>query len=141
MGTAETDPTLVDTVYQFAEDMGMWPVKLNKKHAGYIINSLSVPFLDVAAHLYADGVAAPQDIDRVWRQATGSPIGPFQAMDVIGLRTVYAIHSAKAEKDKDPIAQKFVELLKHDYIDQGKLGRETHSGFYDYDDNGNSIKK
>ena len=39
------------------------------------------------------------------------------------------------------IAQKFVELLKHDYIDQGKLGKETHSGFYDYDDNGNTIKK
>lgn len=141
MGTVETDPAIVDTVYQFAEDMGMWPVKLNKEHAGYIINSLSVPFLDAAAHLYADGVAEPQDIDRVWQQATGSPIGPFQAMDVIGLRTVYAIHSAKAAKDHDPIGQKFAELLKQDYLDKGKFGKDSHSGFYDYDENGEVIGK
>lgn len=141
MGTAQTDPAIVDTVYQFAEDMDMWPVKLNKEHAGYIINSLSVPFLDAAAHLYADGVAEPHDIDRVWQQATGSPIGPFQGMDVIGLRTVYAIHSAKAEKDNDPIGQKFAELLKRDYLDKGKFGKDSHSGFFEYDKDGNIIEK
>ena len=141
MGTADTDPAIIDTVYQFAEDMGMLPVKLHKEHAGYIINSLLVPLLDAASHLYGDSVAEPQDIDRVWRQATGMPTGPFQIMDTVGLRTVYAIHLTKAEKNKDPIIQKFVELLKRDYIDQGKLGKETHSGFYDYDDNGYIINQ
>ncbi|EME6128962.1 3-hydroxyacyl-CoA dehydrogenase [Acinetobacter baumannii] len=141
MGTNETDPAIIDTVYQFAEDMDMLPVKLHKEHAGYIINSLLVPLLDAASHLYADGVAEPQDIDRVWRQATGTPTGPFQIMDTVGLRTVHAIHAAKAEKDNDPIGKKFAELLKQDYLDKGKFGKESHSGFYDYDENGNLIGK
>lgn len=141
MGTADTDPAIVDTVYQFAQDMGMLPVKLHKEHAGYIINSLLVPLLDAASYLYADGVAEPQDIDRVWRQATGTPKGPFEIMDTVGLRTVYAIHSTKAEKNNDPIGKKFTELLKQDYLDKGKFGKDSRSGFYDYDDNGNVIEK
>lgn len=141
MGTAQTDPAIVDTVYQFAQDMAMLPVKLNKEHAGYIINSLLVPLLDAASHLYADGVAEPQDIDRVWRQATGTPNGPFEIMDTVGLRTVYAIHAAKAEKNNDPIGKKFTELLKQDYLDKGKFGKDSGHGFYEYDDNGDVIEK
>jgi 3-hydroxybutyryl-CoA dehydrogenase len=51
--------------------------------------SLLVPLLNAAADLAAGGYADPHDVDKVWRIATGAPLGPFQIYDVIGLNTPY----------------------------------------------------
>lgn len=139
MGTTDTDPNIVKATEQFASQMGMVPIILHKEQAGYIINSLLVPFLHAASHLLANGVANPKDIDKVWKLATGSPKGPFEAMDTIGLRTVHTIHSAKAQATGDPVTTRFAEILKTEYLDKGKVGRESRAGFYDYDDKGNVI--
>lgn len=139
MGTADTDPEVVKATEQFACQMGMEPIVLHKEQAGYIINSLLVPFLHAASHLLANDVASAKDIDKVWRMASGSPKGPFEAMDTVGLRTVHTIHSAKAEATGDPLTAHFVEILKSEYLDKGKTGRESRSGFYEYDDNGKVI--
>ena len=76
--------------------------------------------------LAAGGYAEPQDVDKVWRIATGSPMGPFQILDVVGLTTPYNIVSSTPEGA--PIA----EWLKTNYIDQGKMGIATGEGFYTY---------
>lgn len=136
MGTADTDPAIVKATEQFAREMGMQPVVLHKEQAGYLINSLLVPFLKAASHLYANDVADAKTIDLAWRLATRAPLGPFQMMDVIGLRTVYAVHSAHAQASGDPATLRFAEKLKADYLDKGKTGKESGSGFYDYDTQG-----
>lgn len=139
MGTADTNPDIVKATEQFASQMGMVPIILYKEQPGYIINSLLVPFLHAGSHLFAGGVANAKDIDRVWKMATGSPKGPFEIMDIVGLRTVYAVHSAKAQATGDPISTRFAEILKTEYLDHGKTGRESKAGFYDYDENGLAI--
>ena len=80
-------------------------------------------------------MASPKDIDQVWKLATGAPNGPFEIMDVVGLRTVYAIHSSGEGKD-DQDNQRFLEIVKNDYLDQGKTGKESGSGFYKYGSDG-----
>lgn len=139
MGTAQTDAKYVSLTEQFAKDMGMDPVVLNKEQPRYIMNSLLVPLLDAASRLYANEVASPYQIDKVWKKATRSPKGPFEIMDIVGLRTVYAIHSANAERTGDALERQFTQKLKAEYIDQGKTGKESGQGFYDYDANGNAI--
>lgn len=139
MGTAQTRPAIVQATEQFAKDMGMNPIVLHKEQPGYVINSLLVPLFDAASHLFANGVASPQDIDKAWRMATRAPSGPFQMMDVVGLRTVYAIHAAHAEETGNPLGLKFVQRLKAEYLDKGKTGKESGSGFYDYDAQGQII--
>lgn len=139
MGTTKTDAYSIATTEQFAKDMGMDPVVLQKEHPRYLINSLLVPLLNAAGHLYAKEVASPQQIDKAWKKATKAPKGPFEMMDVVGLRTVYAIHSENAKQTGDELEQKFTEKLKAEYLDQGKIGKESGSGFYDYDANGNAI--
>ena len=128
MGTESTSPAAYDTVVEFARDMGMVPIEIKKEKAGYVLNSLLVPFLNAAGELLVDGVADPETIDKTWRIATGSPSGPFQIYDVIGLMTPYNVAMA----DPRPKSQAFAKLLKEEYIDKGKLGVATGEGFYSY---------
>ena len=128
MGTEKTDPAVYDTVVEFAEEIKMVPIKVLKEQPGYVLNSLLVPFLNAGAGLLVGGVADAETIDKTWRIATGAPLGPFQIFDVVGLNTAYNITSANPA----PAAQAFAKLLKEEYIDKGKLGRETGEGFYKY---------
>ena len=128
MGTDETDPAVFDEIVDFAAEIGMVPIPIHKEKAGYVLNSLLVPFLNAAAELAAGGYAEPHDVDKVWRIATGAPMGPFQIYDVIGLTTPYNIMSHGS-----PEAQKIAAGLKENYIDKGKLGISTGHGFYDYE--------
>jgi len=128
MGTELTSPSVYETVVEFARDMGMVPIEIKKEKAGYVLNSLLVPFLNAAGELLVDGIADPETIDKTWRIATGSPSGPFQIYDVIGLMTPYNVALA----DPRPKSQAFAALLKEQYIDKGKLGVATGEGFYLY---------
>ena len=128
MGHAHTNPDVYETVVDFARRIGMVPIELHKEQAGYVVNSLQVPFLQAAQALVVKGVADPETVDKAWRTAWGAPHGPFQALDVIGLATVYNIAAAGDEESRAN-----ARYLKEHYLDQGKLGRATGEGFYKYD--------
>ncbi|TFW00324.1 3-hydroxyacyl-CoA dehydrogenase [Orlajensenia leifsoniae] len=127
MGTPVTDPAVFQTVVDFASAIGMVPIEIRKEKAGYLLNSLLVPFLDAAGELVVGGYADPETIDKTWRIGTGAPLGPFQIYDIVGLTTAYNISSHGGEKQ-----QAFAAYLKENYIDQGKLGTSTGEGFYSY---------
>lgn len=127
MGTTDTDPSVFAAVVEFAKAIGMVPIELHKEKAGYVLNSLLVPFLNAAAELAAGGYADPSAVDTVWRVATGAPVGPFQIYDIVGLTTPYNIMAGG-----DAEAQKLAAWLKENYIDKGKLGVAAGEGFYKY---------
>ncbi len=127
MGTPDTAPEVFREVVAFAEAIGMVPIEIHKEKAGYVLNTLLVPFLRAALELVAGGYAEPGDVDNTWRIGTGAPVGPFQIYDVIGLRTPYNIMVHGDEE-----AQQLATWLKTNYIDKGKLGLESGQGFYKY---------
>jgi len=127
MGTGKTDPKVYRTVVEFASAIGMVPIELKKEHPKYLLNSLLSPWLENALELVVDGVAEPETVDKTWRIATGAPMGPFQILDIVGLRTVYNIAAAGNDRQ-----QRQARFLKKNYIDKGKLGPESGQGFYSY---------
>lgn len=127
MGNPETDPAVFATVVDFATRIGMVPIELHKEKAGYVLNSLLVPFLNAAAELVAGGYADPAAVDETWTIATGAPLGPFRIYDIIGLTTPYNIMA-----HGDAEQQKLAAWLKENYLDKGKLGAESGEGFYTY---------
>lgn len=129
MGHVGTDPKYLDAVAEFAEEIGMVPVRLKKEQPGYIVNSLLVPFMTAASKLYARDVADVEVIDETWRRATGAPLGPFEIYDIIGMETPYNLN----RHSDDPELREFAETLKREFIDKGRLGRSVGKGFYDYD--------
>ncbi len=132
MGQPKTEQKYYDEVVEFAEAINMVPLKLKKEQAGYILNSMLVPFLSAAEALYANDVADPETIDKTWVLATGAPSGPFRILDVVGLTTAYniVIMNPKAS-DINTTEGKIAAKLK-EKIDAGKTGVNAGEGFYKY---------
>lgn len=110
----------------------MIPLKLKKEQPGYLLNSILVPLLDAAMTLKALDIADIEDIDNAWRYGTGSPFGPFEILDVVGLKTAYNITLNKPNvNDEKSVTYQIAQMLKK-YIDENKLGIRTKEGFYKY---------
>ncbi len=128
MGHPGTDPAVVERVVQFAEEIGMVPIQLHKEKDGYVLNTMLNALNGAAFSLVLGGYAEVEDVDKTWRIATGAPLGPFQILDVVGLRTCYNVTLANPA----PAAQYLAGWLKENYLDKGKFGLETGEGFYKY---------
>ncbi|SUB56171.1 3-hydroxyacyl-CoA dehydrogenase NAD-binding domain-containing protein [Brucella anthropi] len=123
MGHAGTDPAVYEQVVAFARAIGMVPIEIRKEKAGYVLNSLLVPFLSAASGLLVDGIADPQAIDRTWKIATGAPKGPFEIYDIVGLRyrLVYLLERRSESAGLRPLSEG--KLYR-----QGKDGRRLWRG-------------
>ncbi len=122
-----------ERVLEFAAEIGMIPLELHKEQPGYILNSMLVPFLSSAEMLWANEVADPETIDKTWKLGTGSPLGPFQILDIVGLQTAYNIVSMNPEsKNPESTPGKIAAGLKAK-IDAGKTGINAGEGFYRYE--------
>lgn len=134
MGHDRTSPEAYEEVAQFAESIGMIPLRLKKEKAGYILNSMLVPFLSAAQELLVDGIADPETIDKTWMLATGAPNGPFRILDIVGIKTAYDIvmNNPDARSDPQSLHARIGKMLKEEYLDKGKTGINAGEGFYKY---------
>ena len=143
MGHSKTDSKYFDEVVAFAKSINMIPLEIKSEKAGYLLNSLLVPFLLCAMDLLVNGVADFKTIDDAWKLGTGAPKGPFEIMDVVGLTTAknIVLQYQKVPDMFDPLLKKMMLPYNYDgmlreldkYIDDGKLGKSSLEGFYKYD--------
>lgn len=134
MAQSKTKSECFDAVVEFAKEIRMVPLPVKKEKAGYLLNSMLVPFLFSALDLFATGVSDAESIDKAWTLGTGAPKGPFRIIDVVGLKTAYNIvlMYVKVPSFIAPYNfKKIAEVLKK-YIDEGKLGVSSGEGFYKY---------
>lgn len=129
MGHDGTDAAVFESAAQFAEQIGMVPIRIRKEQPGYVLNSLLVPFLGAAAKLRVRDIASVEDVDKTWRISTGSPLGPFQIYDIVGMMTPYNLN----KDSDDPEMKEFADHIKTEYIDKGYLGKGSGRGFYTYE--------
>ena len=139
----DTDDKYFNEIIQFAEAIRMIPLAAKEEKAGYLLNSMLVPFLLSSMDLLANNVSDPETIDKAWTYGTGAPKGPFQIIDTVGLITAKNIveQYQKVPNLLDPLLKKmllpynFDGMLKilNNYIEEGKLGVSSGEGFYKYD--------
>ena len=97
-------------------------------------NSMLIPLLFSGLDLLVNGVSDCESIDKAWVLGTGSPKGPFQILDTVGLKTAYEIVNmyVKIPSFLAPYNFKGMAKLLKKYIDEGKLGKSSGEGFYKY---------
>mgnify|MGYP001546041497 FL=1 len=132
MGHPGTDKKVFDRVVEFAREIGMVPIPIYKEQNGYVLNSLLIPFLNDAGNLFVNGVKDIEIIDKTWMISTGTKMGPFGIMDIIGMQTMYNIDKLWGEKLGDESMLKRASIIKKEYIDKGKMGMSSGEGFYTY---------
>lgn len=126
-----TSPEVFEEVIEFAKAIAMVPIPLHKEQPGYVLNTLLVPHLKAGIQLAADGIAEPEIVDKTWMISTGSPIGPFAFLDIIGPNTPYNLYKAWGDEG-DELSAKVAAWIKSEYLDKGRMGTANGKGVYTY---------
>jgi len=126
---SQTSQAVNTAVVEAAEKMGKTALSCNDS-PGFVSNRILCPMLNEAILTFQEGVAEPEAIDGIMKLGMNHPIGPLALADLIGLDTVLHIMNVLHEgmgDDKYSPAPLLIEM-----VEQGKLGRKSGQGFYNY---------
>jgi 3-hydroxybutyryl-CoA dehydrogenase len=98
---------------------------------GFLVNHIGRGYAGEALRLLDEGIATPEDIDRIARGALGFRMGPFELLDLTGLdvsaevtRQIWRGFGEEPRFRLAPVAERRVAA--------GLLGRKSGRGFYEY---------
>ncbi len=126
---SSTSTETVEIAKNFALSLEKTPVVVSDT-AGFIVNRLAVPLMINAMQMLETNVASAQDIDTAMTLGLNHPMGPLALADLIGLDIVVEMADAmhKALKEDRYVVPTVLRKL----VAEGKLGRKTGKGFYEY---------
>ncbi|HEX2078593.1 MAG TPA: 3-hydroxyacyl-CoA dehydrogenase family protein [Longimicrobium sp.] len=125
----ETSQETVDASLAFAARIGKEPIVVTDT-PGFASSRLGIVLGLEAMRMVEQGVASPQDIDRAMELGYNHPMGPLKLTDLVGLDVRLGIaeylHGELGGDQYRP-----PELLRR-MVAEGKLGKKSGQGFYDW---------
>lgn len=121
-----TSADTLATLHGAVVAMGKTPVVV-RDGPGFWVNRLLMPYLNEAAHLYAEGVTV-EALDGALEEF-GLPMGPLALLDEVGLDIAARVGKVLAEAFPDRMR---AHVLLHRLESTGRLGRKSGRGFYRY---------
>jgi 3-hydroxybutyryl-CoA dehydrogenase len=129
-GDESAEPAL-ELATEVAAGMGRTPIR-TRDSVGFVANRCVRPFFLESLRMLGDGLAPPEEIDRIVRLGAGLRMGPFELMDLIGIDVNFAVAKSFWEQSfgeprwrPNPIHERMVA--------SGRLGRKAGRGFYSYE--------
>lgn len=127
--TLVTSDETLEVVEAFSRSVGKGIV-VAKDTPGFVVNRLITPLLLNAIRMVEAGIAQKEDIDRLFTEGMGWPLGPLATADMVGLDTILLGTEALFQELKDTQYSPPVTLKR--MVAAGWLGQKTGKGFYDY---------
>jgi 3-hydroxybutyryl-CoA dehydrogenase len=125
-----TGDEVVDRATGFVtESLGKRVIR-SQDRAGFVVNSLLIPYLLSGVRMLESGFATRDDIDAGMVEGCAHPMGPLALCDLIGLDTMRAVADSLYEEFKEPLYAPPPLLLR--MVEAGLLGRKSGRGFYEY---------
>ena len=122
----ETAQALMD----FSTATGKRPVLIRKEVEKFIVNRIISAIANEAYWLVENGYCTYEDIDIACEKGAGHKMGPFRSKDLTGIDLNFKMMQERYDKTGEkPVGY---DLFKAQY-DQGRYGRKTGHGFYDYE--------
>jgi 3-hydroxybutyryl-CoA dehydrogenase len=118
----EVSKTTRRKLHSLCEALGKTAVEVPDS-AGFVVNKLLFPYLFDAVRLQERNGVEPASIDTCMKLGAGHPMGPLALLDYVGLDVAAAI----GESIGAPVPRRVRALIR-----EGRLGRKTGAGFYDY---------
>jgi 3-hydroxybutyryl-CoA dehydrogenase len=114
----------------WGEAIGKTVVEVPNEPA-FVVNRLLFPYFFDAVRLMEQTGMEAEDVDRCMTLGANYPMGPLALLDLIGVDVAVAIgealHADSGEEHHRPPGR-LIAL-----VDDGKLGRKSGAGFYEYD--------
>ena len=98
--------------------------------AGFVVNRLLFPYLFDAVRMMESTGMSAEAVDSCMTLGAGHPMGPLALLDFVGLDVATAI-GEELHGDSGLEAHEPPRLLRA-LVADGKLGRKSGAGFYDY---------
>jgi 3-hydroxybutyryl-CoA dehydrogenase len=98
---------------------------------GFVVNRLLFPYLFDAVRLMEQTGMNAEEVDRCMTLGANYPMGPLALLDLIGVDVAVAIGEALYADSGEEHHRPPGRLIA--LIDEGKLGRKSGAGFYEYD--------
>ena len=125
-----TDPACAEAVMDFCKKIGKAPIWMKKEISGFAANRLVGVLNAEARYLVQNGYLTPQEVDMACELGLGHPMGPFRLMDLTGVDLTYDLMRPAVEAGQPkPDCYDLIESM----VKEGKLGRKSGHGFYDYE--------
>jgi len=129
---AATGDRAVAKALDYVRQIRKTPIVVNDARFFYA-NRCIIPYINEGLRMVREGVA-PATIENAAKQL-GFPLGPLQLNDEtsidLGVKIAKATKLAMGESYDDSADEVLFKLF-----DEGRLGRKSNAGFYDYDDKG-----
>jgi 3-hydroxybutyryl-CoA dehydrogenase len=90
---------------------------------GFVVNRLLFPYLFEAVRLVDETGLDPHAVDSCMKLGAGHPMGPLALLDMVGLDVAVAIGESIGS---------LVPVRLHELVAEGRLGRKTRAGIFDY---------
>jgi 3-hydroxybutyryl-CoA dehydrogenase len=124
----ETDDETIAAGVEVGRRMGKEVVVI-KEAPGFITSRINAMIGNEAFYMLEEGIASAADIDKALKLGLNHPMGPFEMVDLVGLDTrlhiLEYLHQTLGEKFRP------APLLVQ-YVKEGRLGRKTGKGVFDY---------
>jgi 3-hydroxybutyryl-CoA dehydrogenase len=127
-----TSEATIETTSRLLSAMGKEWVMVNDA-PGFVSNRVLMLTINEAVYLAQEGVAAPEEIDKIFRDCFGHKMGPLETADLIGLDTILLSIEVLYESFCDGKYRPCPRLKQ--MVEAGLLGRKSGKGFYTYDPN------
>jgi 3-hydroxybutyryl-CoA dehydrogenase len=126
----ETSEETAQVTMDLSRRIAREPVLMHKEIYGFIVNYVLMSLTRAAMHLYQEGYASYEDIDKALKLGLNHPMGPFELSDFSGVDIMHYAMLQRYKETGDP-ADKPPAFLE-EMIKEGHLGRKSGKGFYDY---------
>jgi 3-hydroxybutyryl-CoA dehydrogenase len=126
--TSQTSDDTVATCVGVAHRMHKETVIVNEA-PGFITSRINALIGNEAFAMLEAGVASAADIDKAIKLGLNHPMGPFELVDLVGLdvrlKILEYLHKTLGEKYRP-------NTMLRRYVEEGRLGRKSGRGVYDY---------
>jgi 3-hydroxyacyl-CoA dehydrogenase len=109
--------------------LGKKPVEVPDE-PGFVVNRLLFPYLFDAVRLLERSGLEPEQIDACMKLGASYPMGPLELLDFVGIDVADAIGEA-LHADTGDASHRPPGRIKR-LVGEGKLGRKSGRGFYEY---------